>query len=249
MERCKHGMTTEYCSICSAGSMPPKTAQNQAANRTLPPVGAAPLLTSEFLNKGRTLALTGAISAGWRCAEPGSQAPTRKTYCFSAVSTAPWQGGEIKSQLSIFPRPSGLTSAWAEPPKLELKGIRRTRLYAVRMDGRSADLDDLSPGNFETRMGDDCYILKMSDGVLQAQIDLLQEDGTPHPYLHLRPNRVGRHMFERLEEFALPSSCYQSVQIQVRLTFIPPPKPPPIERSFWNDFLPGGRPESNRRRF
>ena len=57
-------------------------------------------------------------------------------------------------------------------------------------------------------------------------------------------------MFERIDDYgAFATAVFDKLDIQLRLTFRPPPKPAPIERSFWNDFLPGGRPESNRRKF
>lgn len=55
-------------------------------------------------------------------------------------------------------------------------------------------------------------------------------------------------MFERLYEYAVSDRPF-SVNIQLRLTFKSPKKAEPIELSFWNDFLPGGGPESNRRKF
>jgi len=185
---------------------------------------------------GRTLILTANVVRGWRRERRSPDARPMKTYCFSEVVDAAWQGGTIRSQLSAFPRPGGLTEEWAAPPNLALAG--------------KGDRVLMQEVNLETgESTDDCCMISASDGILTASVDLLNEsDRTPRRF-HLRPNKGGHLMFERLYDYALISGSPFSVNIQLLLTFKPPQKPAPIERSFWNAFLPGGRPESNRRKF
>lgn len=118
-----------------------------------------------------------------------------KTFCFSEVVDAEWKGGTIHAQLSAFPRPSGLTKEWAAPPKLTLTGSRHKALMQQenRTTGEESDFEWV----------DDCCVIRASDGILIASIDLLNESGESPRRFYLRPNSGGQLMFERLYDYAI----------------------------------------------
>jgi hypothetical protein len=240
-KRCKHGLDRRFCSLC--GAISARASVNSKARASLTPktagrriAAAKPVvrqLDFRFENDGRTLILEANVVQGWRGEPRSPGAPPLKMFCFSEVVDAEWKGGTIHLQVSIFPRPGGLGEEFAAPPHLALQGVQRSP-FVIRHDETGA----------ETFRGivADCATVTAADGVLVARIVLLDEAGQQPILFSTRPNRSGDHMFERLYEYA-------GVDIQVRCTFKPPRKPPPVEWSFWNRFLPGGRPESNRRKF
>jgi hypothetical protein len=187
--------------------------------------------------------LTADMLRGWRRERRSPDAPPMKTFCFSGVVDADRQGGTIHAQLSLFPRPGGLTEEWVAPPDLILPGMRGRRpIVTVRPDTGERDVEFV----------DDCCVTRASDGILVASVDLLNNSGETPRLLDLRPNRAGHLMFERLNDcpvYNVKGEQRFILDIQLRLTFKPPQRPAPVERSFWSDFLPGGRPESNRRKF
>jgi hypothetical protein len=81
-------------------------------------------------------------------------------------------------------------------------------------------------------------------------VELIGDRGERPASLSVRPIKGGELMFEHLrDDFeVLGQRCF-GVSFQLRLIFKPPRKPAPLEYSFWKDFLPGGLPETNRRRF
>lgn len=184
-----------------------------------------------------TFATAGDVVIACRKSPPG------KTYCYSETVHVQWQGGTIRSQLSVFPRPGGLLSEWATPPDVAFLGTRSTITF-IDFDIASGELRG------DSEDVEDCWFLRGADGTLEATIDLIDSSGNRPRLFDPRLNRAGVPMFERiLYQFIGTARPYDRIDIQVRLTFNPPRKPAPLERSFWNDFLPGGRPESNRRKF
>ena len=179
------------------------------------------------------------IAKGWQ-RERRSDGEQRKTFCFSEVGNAEWQGGTIRIQMSVFPRPGGVTEEWATAPVVS----RPPKRGSVLMSARDPTTGEPSNLGFV----DDCCVMEASQGTLIASVDLLTVSGEKPQRLNLRPNRAGDAMYEWLDDMSVADKPYQ-VNVQVRLTFKPPQKPAPVERSFWNEFLPGGRPESNRRKF
>jgi hypothetical protein len=196
-----------------------------------------------FVNDGRTLVVTASLAKGWRKERRSPDAEPMKTYCFSEVADAEWQGGTIHISVSAFPRPGGLAEEWATPPELKLSGYRQHRTFRTMND----DMTEFS----DPETVEDCCGIQASGGVLTITVDLLDDQGEKPRMLSLRANRGGDAMFEKIERCSvfLQSKPYNTIDIQFRATFNPPRKPAPVEYSFWNDFLPGGRPESNRRKF
>lgn len=240
-KRCKHGLDSRFCFLCGARATRVSDNGRTRASHSPKTVGRGSAtvrsvvrqLNSYFENDGRTLILIADVVKGWRGKARSPSAPPMKTFCFSEVVDAEWKGGTIHSQVSIFPRPGGLGEEFAVPPRLTLSGIPKSA-FVIRHDQSGAE-------TFRGRVAD-CASVKMADGVLVARIDLVDDAGLQPIRFSTRPNRAGDEMFERLYEYA-------GVDIQLRCTFKSPRRPTPVERSFWNRFLLGGRPESNRRKF
>jgi hypothetical protein len=190
-------------------------------------------LDHRFDQDGRMLVLQADIANGWRNerrasnVKKGHQSVKLKTYCFSEVLRAEWQGGTIRAQISVFPRPGGVTPEWESPPLLKIESRAQKQLFE-NTDGTLSLVDD-------------CITIEAHDGLIAASIVLLDEDGQRPRALLLSGS--GDQQFERILK------PYASVEIQVRLTFQPGRKAPPVYRSFWNAFLPGGLPMTNRRKF
>jgi hypothetical protein len=208
-------------------------------------------LDHRFANDGRTLVITADLVKGWRSERNSTLPELRKTFCFSEGANAEWRGGTIHIQVSAFPKPGGLTEEWAAAPP-SLTRARRGERDVVREE-------NLATGEKTLIKVEDCCETEMSAGVLLASVDLLNESGGTPRRFDLRPNRGGHEMFGRVfyESVSARSTSnwfqfqcpYGKLEIQLWLTFKPPQKPDPDEYSFWNEFLPGGRPESNRRKF
>jgi hypothetical protein len=194
-------------------------------------------LDYEFGSDGRTLILRADVPAGWR----RSERQDAKTYFFGGVVRPEWQGGHIRAAISLFPRPGGLTHEWEEPPALQdhnpWKNTDGKLCYHVNPDGTRERFTD-------------CCTVAVSGGVLVTSAELLDVSlKPPRPLNFARRNRSGYWVVERFYDEPIQGRVFNTCQVQVRLTFVPPEKPAPVYRSFWNRFLPGGRPESNRRRF
>lgn len=242
-ERCKHGMDPRFCSLCNAPRPPARRSNSTRKRSALSGDPVVRHIDHRFENDGRQLVVTADLVKGWRRERRSPDADPMKTFCFSEVADAEWQGGTIHIQVSAFPRPGGLTDEWAAAPPNLTRYLQRRR---VLMHAINPDTGE----NKSLGVVEDCCEIRLSEGVFVALIDLLDESGRkPRPFF-LHPNSGGHLMFERLfRESVLSDKPYKQLDVQLRLTFKPPQRPAPIEYSFWNDFLPGGRPESNRRKF
>ena len=235
-ERCKHGIITQSCAIC-APRPTVRAERSTPSRRKSSPSG----IDHRFENGGRTLIVTADLTKGWRRERRSNPEPL-KTYCFSEVTDADWQGGRIGIQVSVFPRPGGLTNEWAAPPLVNLAS-RRDRHMPLKYNKETDTLQ-------EQETIEDCCGIQATAGILTIALDLLGTDGSKPKLLNLRANRGGDAMFEKIRQCpGVWSKPYFDLDIQFRVTFQPPRAPAPVERSFWNDFLPGGRPESDRRKF
>ena len=246
-ERCKHGMDARFCSLCNSaalsrsapsGKLPPR---KRTRART-PSARVRRYLDYRFANDGRSLVITADLAKGWRSTRKSPGAPPMKTFCFSEVADADWQAGTVHIQMSIFPRPGGLTEDWATPPDLVLSGKRGRQLLLG--PGVESDWTGITGAEWV----DECWTIQASGGVLFASVDLLTESHERPRLFYFRYNAAGDRMFQILDDYVVRGRPF-IVNLQLRLTFKAPTKPAPLERSFWNDFLPGGRPESNRRKF
>jgi len=189
-----------------------------------------------FEPNGRVLVLLADVAAGWR----RSERLDAKSYFFGESVSLEWQGRSIHATLSAFPRPGGLNPAWATPPVLQEHPARRntdTKLSYLDADERRNVVEDP-------------IAVAVVDGFLRVFVELLDDQAAPHPGLNVaKRDGAGRSIVERFCDERVQGRVFSTCQVQVRLKFEPPERPAPIYRSFWNRFLPGGHPESNRRRF
>lgn len=196
-----------------------------------------------FEADGRRLVLQADVVAGWRRSQSRIANPKRtpKTYFGGESIRAEWQGGFVRARVSVFPRPGGLAAQWETPPSFLPHGPQRST------DGKSCVVT-YPDGTQETFV--DCCTIAVSSGSLVFSIDLLDETlKRPVSFHFAKRNSNGDGVFQRFYEEPVKGRVFDKCQVQVRLTFQAPRKPPPVYRSFWSRFLPGGRPESNRRRF
>lgn len=240
-ERCRHGLDRRWCADCNRPAAPNRPSTSSRPSTADPHSAANICLTWQFKNDGHTLVLVADLVKGWRC-EKRTDQTQRKTYCYSELVSIPWQAGRISCQVSLFPRPGALAPEWGTPPLLKWEGRRANkRTQYLHPETNESGLEEW----------EDCCVIRFDEGSLDVTVDLFNSAGTWHEGFRPRANGAGHQMYEHLADYpTFGLGCpYSSIDLQVRLTFIPPSKPAPIERSFWNDFLPGGRPESNRRRF
>jgi len=194
---------------------------------------------------GRTLVLEANVANGWR-KERRDPNEERKTYCFSELVRAEWQGGFIKAQLTILPWPPGLEPEWDAPPAFTEHAARKLRHRSplmIRRIGRNRET------KLVQQLEDCCTIAVSTENVLVLSIELLDERMERNRALDTRGDRNGDQLFERIATKPVHDRPYRECQIQLRLTFLPPRRPAPEYRSFWNRFLPGGLPETDRRKF
>src|SRR5690349_16382998 len=133
-ERCKHGMDCRFCSLCNLAPKPPH--QRRASgitprtkSRAARVRAALQHLDYRFDNDGKTLVLTADISKGWRKQKRSGE--IGKTFVCSEVRELDWQGGAIRVQLSLLPRPYGLTEQWENPPDFVIEAHRHERFRLV----------------------------------------------------------------------------------------------------------------------
>ncbi len=102
---------------------------------------------------------------GWRKERRSPDAEPMKTYCFSEVADAEWQGGTIHIQVSVFPRPGGLSEEWATPPTLSLSAYRRHHTFFTENEetGEIGELESV----------EECCAIQADDGILLITVDLL----------------------------------------------------------------------------
>lgn len=220
-ECCKHGIDPRHCALCNP---PARLARARGPTRRTgrsrrASTPAPQLLDCHFEEGGRTLVSSANLDTGWRRERRRSDQPPRKSHCFSEVSDVQWRGGSIHIHLSVFARGVGGGDAAAVPPSLD-----------------------------EVESSDGCCALRGGGRALRIDVALLDELREREALPDLRTNSGGDEMFERIWECS-DLATSRRLEIQFRATFKPPRKPTPVEYSFWNDFLPGGRPESDRRKF
>ncbi len=197
-------------------------------------------LDYRFESDGKQLVLQASLGTRWRKKEKDEKA---KTYFFSEAVSAEWRGGQIRGRVAVFPRPGGLTDKWAEPPRLLAHGPRRNRTSLIRSISTS-------DGTTLRHLGADCCSVAITSDRVMIAVDLLGDDSESHPRLRFEKRyKNGDGVFERFFTEKVVGRIFSECQIQLRLVFHAPAKPPPTHWSFWNEFLPGGRPESNRDKF
>ena len=182
-------------------------------------------LGHEFDSDGSRLVLKADFEQGWRQAE--------ETYCFSQSTDVEWKGGIIRVQLQVFPRPGGLTKPWELPPTVEMKDHRQPFLFKT------------SEG---WAKGQGCADIEIGGGRATISVLLVDQERHKHPDLSLKSNRSGDMMFQWLLDVPVSERVFDHCQVQVRLTFRPHRKGPPVDRDWWNEFLPGGLPELGKSR-
>ncbi len=237
MPACIHGMPDRtHCSICTRSTRKAVSTVKEtqrSRSRSVPRLPKAKFLSHEFQEDGRVIRIEGDIAGGWRRHKDNGE--PRKTFCFSEVDVAAWQGGAIRIQLNLFPRPSGVSGAYASAPKVALFMQRYTmRSLVRRLDGI---IEKQSRVGFSFRQTD------AESGRVVADVRLL-------PGANGVETDVDGCDFAALDLLHVVSGGYGwDLDIQLRLRFKQPAKPAPVEKSFWRDFLVGGRPESKRRKF
>ena len=200
-------------------------------------------LDYRFESDGKQLVLQASLGTRWRKLEELEEDEKPKTYFFGEAMTAEWQGGHILGRVAVFPRPGGLTDEWATPPTLLEHGPRRKGPSLLSSTSKS-------DGTILRHLGADCCSVAITSDRVMIAVDLLGDDSELHPRLRfVRRHKNGDCVFERFFTEKVVGRAFSECQIQAKLVFHAPVKPPRTQWSFWNEFLPGGRPESNRRKF
>ncbi len=200
-------------------------------------------LDYRFESDGKQLVLQASLGTRWRKLEELEEDEKPQTYFFGEAMTAEWQGGHILGRVAVFPRPGGLTDEWATPPTLLEHGPRRKGPSLLSSTSKS-------DGTILRHLGADCCSVAIASDLVMIAVDLLGDDSESHPRLRFEKRyKNGDGVFERFFTEKVVGRIFSECQIQLRLVFHAPAKPPPTHWSFWNEFLPGGRPESNRRKF
>jgi hypothetical protein len=106
---CKHGLDRRFCSLCNTDSDTARRRAGASASRRAQKsvdknLGSS--LDYRFENEGRTILVIADVAKGWRRERHAGNDTPRKTYCFSEVIDAAWQGGTIHAHVSDLGSPA-----------------------------------------------------------------------------------------------------------------------------------------------
>jgi hypothetical protein len=176
----------------------------------------ASLLDHSFIGKGRVLRLTARISDGWN--------RYKYSYGFSEQRFIDWKcDHRLRTQLSIFPSPGGLTDGFRSPPEFEILHNEVPGIKFMLSSGvLTIDLELLMKGVKETSPLPDGDIINM--------------------LLPWRRTSNNKAMIDYVDnEFA---DCRLRLQIVLQ----PPPVQHPVYVDWNRRFFPGGLPSLGKRR-